>query len=109
LVGSEKGVGAVDQHGADLDRRPRQAQLAVAALDHTGPHVVEQIGQQWQRAGVLGGLLRRPPGDVGGEFLGLETGGEQRCRPAHHLAQLRLAQRRHVDQPMRRAERLVLL
>src|ERR1700732_1779483 len=39
-------------------------------------------------AGVLGRLLRRPPGDVSGKFLGLETGGEKGCRLAHHVAQL---------------------
>jgi hypothetical protein len=53
--------------------------------------------------------LRRPPGDVGGKLLGFETGGEQCGGPAHHLAQLDFAQRRHVDQAMHGIERLVFL
>src|SRR5215471_20365794 len=39
----------------------------------------------------------------------LETSREQRGRPAHHIAQLRLTQGRHVDLAVRGIECLVLL
>src|SRR5215475_8633020 len=48
-------------------------------------------------------------GDGGRKVGPLETGREQRGRPAHDLAQLRLTQRRHVDLAMRGIERLVSL
>ena len=41
--------------------------------------------------------------------IGLEARGEELRRPAHHLAQLRLAQRRHVDLAVHGIERLVVL
>jgi hypothetical protein len=69
----------------------------------------EQIGEQRQRAGVLGRFLRRPPGDVGREAVGLEARREERGRPAHDLAQLALTQRRHVDLAVHGIERLVVL
>src|SRR5215831_14006006 len=48
-------------------------------------------------------------GDGGRKVGRLETGREQRGRPAHHLTQLRLTQRRHVDLSVRGIECLVLL
>ena len=81
-------VGALDQHAAKLHGLRRQAQHAVAALDHLRPHVVEQIGEQRQRAGVLDRLLGGAPRDVGGKPVGLEARREQLGRPAHDLAQL---------------------
>ena len=76
----KEGIGALDQHAAELDRGRRQAQHAVAALDHLRPHVVEQVGQERQRAGVLGRFLGRPPRDVGRKPVGLEARRQQRGR-----------------------------
>ena len=93
----QEGVCPLDEHAAELHGCRRQAQHAVAAADHLGPHVVEQVGEQRQRARVLGRFLGRPAGDIVGEMIDLEAGGEKLGRPAHDLAQLRLAQGRHLD------------
>ena len=72
----------------------------VAALRHLRPHVVERIRQQRQGAHVLDRILSGAPGNDVRKPSGLEPCREQFGRPAHDLAQLRLAQRRHIDLPM---------
>jgi hypothetical protein len=61
------------------------------------------------RAGVLDRLLSGAPGDVTSQTIGLEAGGQQRRWAAHHVEQLRLAQRLHFDLVRRAVERLVVL
>ena len=108
-MAGEEGVGALGQHAAELHGLGRQAQDAVAAADHVGPHVVEEIGEQRQGTGVARRFLRRAAGEIGGQLLALEAGGKQRRRLADHLEQLGLAQRRHVDLAVDGEQRLIVL
>jgi hypothetical protein len=85
------------------------AQHAVATLDHLGPHVIEEIREQRQCARILGRFLGCASRDIDRKPVGLKACGEQRGRAAHHLAQLRLTQRRHVDLPTRVEQGLVAL
>ena len=96
-------------------RRPRSTdcsgkpQHAVAGLDHRSPHVVERVGEERQRAGVLRRILRGALRDHVDEPLVLEARAEQLGRLAHHLAQAVLAERRHVDLQAGLEQRLVAL
>ena len=58
---------------------------------------------------ILARFFGGAPGDIVGQMIGLEAGGEQFGRPAYHLAQFRLAQRRHLDLARYVLERLVVL
>ena len=108
-MGGDELIGSIHQHAAKLDRRRRQAQEAVPVRVLAPPHVVEQIGKKRQGARVLGGFLRRVARDIVSQMIGFEAGAKQRRRFAHHLAQLRLTQRRHIDFSMRVEERLIVL
>ena len=108
-MAGEEGIGALGEDAAELHGLGRQAHDAIAAADHVGPHVVEQIGEQRQGAGIARRLLRRAAGEIGGELVALETGREQRRRLGDHLPQLGLAQRRHVDLAVDGEQRLVVL
>ena len=108
-MAGEEGIGAFGEHTAEFHGLGRQAQYAVAAADHVGPHVVEEIGEQRQGAGVARRFLRRAAGEIGGKLLALEAGGEQRRGLADHLKQFGLVQRRHVDLAMDGEQRLVVL
>ena len=55
------------------------------------------------------GFFGRAAGDVGGEVIGLEARRKQLGRAAHHLVQLRLAQRRHFDTMIRLEQPLIVL
>ena len=39
------------EHGAEIDRGGRKAELAIAAGNHLCPHIVEEIGKKRQGAG----------------------------------------------------------
>ena len=105
----EKPVGALDQHAAEIEGLRGKPQHAVAGLQHLSPHVVERVGEERQGARVLDRILRRALRDDVDELFALETRPEQFRRPAHHLAQAVLAERRHVDLQAGLEQRLVAL
>ena len=74
MPGNER-VRTIYQHATKLDGLRRQAKIAVAALDHAAPHIIEEIGQEWQRAGILDRFVGRPVRDVESEMIGLKTDG----------------------------------
>ena len=57
-MASQEAIGALHQHSAQFDGPLRQAQDTVPSPDHPRPHVVEEIGEQRERTGVLGRILR---------------------------------------------------
>ena len=98
MLGQER-IGPIDQHAAKLDgiarqvaARRRQPSASCSSTCRRG------VRQERQGAHVLGRFLRCPARDDVDSSLGLEAGAEQLRRRLTTSRNLRLAQRRHVDQ-----------
>ena len=106
----EERVGALGQHAAELHGRGGRRSTPSPRLTicvHMSSRRYESSGSA--PASLADSSAARRAMSAGQAF-GLEARGEQRGRPAHDLAQLRLAQRRHVDLARARiVERLVVL
>ena len=98
-MGGEEGIGAIDQHAPKLEGLRGKTEHPIVVLHHLLPHIVERVRQQRQGTHVLDRILSRPARNDVRKLRGLKPCRKQFGRPAHHLAQFRLAQRRHIDLP----------
>ena len=104
-IGLEELLRASREHAADIDRLRRQPQLGVAARDHGGPHVGQEIGEKRQCARRGGGGI----GDADRDLVILEADAERGGGRGHDRVQLRAIEGRHVDVRMASEQRFVRL
>jgi hypothetical protein len=104
-IGFEELLGAACKHAAEVDCLGRHTQGGVAAPDHGGPHVGQEIGEQRQCTWLGRGRCS----DAVGGLTVLETDGQGTGWCGHDLVELRAVKRRDVDMLMALEERLIRL
>ncbi len=102
-------VSALSQDPAEFDCCCRQPQLAIAAIDHLGPHVVQQIRQERQFCRILGRFICGSTGDIRSQPPRLEPCAQECGGAADDFSQISLSQGRHIDFLVHAEQRLVPL